>query len=143
MRITKLLITICLLSIVSCNQNQKELEQLKEQNEKLKQELSKRNQQVSKTYYVVGKLKISSPGSANEYKTKYYNWREQTIITQIKEFKNYNQEIEYRFLDQIEQNFRNTIVPNWPVKILEKKSFVYDSYAKASEARRNLNNQQL
>lgn len=143
MKIPRLIIAICFLTLISCNQNQKELEQLRKQNEILNQELSKQKQQASRTYYVIGKLKISSPGSANQYKTKYYNWREQTIITQIEEFKNYNQELEYRFLDQIEQNFRNTIVPNWPVKILEKKSFVYDNYAKASEARRNLNNQQL
>ncbi len=71
----------------------------------------------------------------------YSNYKDKIYISEIIEIPNFNEEKEYRLLDNIELELkRKEFSKIRPVKILSRECFKFSTYVEASKSRNRLNN---
>lgn len=132
-----LLIFLCL-GAYSCNEGRiKELEienqKLKEKIRELKEDINTKNQLK---YYAFCVIKTNEPGGQTGYK-QYIDWSERNIVSEIFTLSEVNNSVENYYIDHFENEYMNSRIHKfWPIKIIDRKFYFFNSYSDASIARR-------
>jgi hypothetical protein len=138
----KLVFLMACMIIFGCN-NRRTTE-LENENTRLKRSIDSLNsiqESVPNKYYVVCVLEGSMP---HKYDLeKFTDWRKELVVSEIKELELYNEDIEYRLLDEIETNYRRKatrFIATTPARIHARQCFTFKTYKEASLKRSDLLN---
>ena len=120
------LIGILLIFLISCKD--KEIEALREENNQLRSEMYKQTQ----TVYVWSVIECKV-ASSQDFNGKYRGIKDHLYWSEIKEFNYFDDDIKYRLQDELERDCRHNFAPGFFQSITSKNTFVFNSYAEASQ----------
>lgn len=129
-----LLICIALIALTSCKN--KELEELKIENERLKNEMFQESQTVYA--WTVIHCKQGTYIWSQHYE-RLEKVKEHSYWSEIELVYDYNEDAKYQLQDKLENQIRNKLGQNLH-SILNRETFIFDSYAEASQFRNNVIN---
>lgn len=140
-----LLLTFIIVSVFGCTDT-KRLKEIETENIVLKTKVDSLTillneiEQRQRKKFALCVMTVSLPKTWIPEDGKYIGQKEESFVSEIQEFSQFDDDTKYRFLDEVEAKYRASKIRGWPIKVTHRDCLTFDTYAEASNKRIELIN---